>query len=73
MLPEKTVVKLLSDLLNITEEYCIGSIILQDQGDYYDIIDGQQRLVTLSLIMLQLGVGENISLCIIQLAHIKKN
>lgn len=42
--------------------YCIGSIILQKNSDTYDIIDGQQRLVTLSLLLLQLGLDEKVSL-----------
>jgi uncharacterized protein with ParB-like and HNH nuclease domain len=61
---EKTVVKLLNDVFSIQKDtkYCIGSIILQKNGDTYDIIDGQQRLVTLSLLLLQLGHGEDVSL-----------
>ncbi len=34
--------------------YRLGTIILHRNGDKYDIIDGQQRLVTLSLLLLQL-------------------
>lgn len=39
--------------------YCLGSIILHHlkEKGCYDIIDGQQRLVTLSLLLLELGVG----------------
>jgi len=55
---EKTVLKLLNDLCELkeNEEYCMGNIILQkntdENGDeYYDIVDGQQRLVTLSLLI----------------------
>src|SRR5574344_590445 len=61
---EKTVVRLLSDLLGVKEgmNYCIGSIILQKNSDTYDIIDGQQRPVTLSLLLLQLGLDEKVSL-----------
>lgn len=59
---EKTVIKLLDDIHRITNEYCIGSIILQNNNNTYDIIDGQQRLVTLSLLFLELGMAEKISL-----------
>lgn len=61
---EKTVNKLLADLLNTEEKvpYCIGNIILQKKGDAYDIIDGQQRLVTLSMLLLQLQMDQGISL-----------
>lgn len=60
---EKTVVQLLNDLVNISDEYCIGSIIIQKKEDnIYDIIDGQQRLVTLSLLLLELGISNGISL-----------
>ena len=45
---------------NLTEmpdnqEYHLGSIILQTQQDGYHIIDGQQRLVTLTLLLRALG------------------
>jgi len=61
---EKTVGRLLNDLIGIKEntKFCIGSIILQKNGDTYDIIDGQQRLVTLSLLLLQLGLDKGVSL-----------
>lgn len=36
-------------------DYHLGAIILQHQDDGYDIIDGQQRLVTLTLILRALG------------------
>ena len=60
---EKTVNQLLNDLVNITDKYCIGSIIIQNKGNnIYDIIDGQQRLVTLSLLMLELDLENGITL-----------
>ena len=53
---EKNVLQLLEDIQSIKEEYRLGTIILQKKEDnnsfVYDIIDGQQRLVTLSLILL---------------------
>ena len=43
-------------------EYHLGAIILQCQDDGYDIIDGQQRLVTLTLILRALGYEGNMPL-----------
>lgn len=40
------------------EHYRLGTIILQKVNDHYDIIDGQQRLVTLSLILLELHISD---------------
>lgn len=61
---EKNVIQLLEDLLLIEadKEYRLGTLIFQKkknednpENPFYDIIDGQQRLVTLSLILLELG------------------
>lgn len=43
-------------------DYHLGAIILQCQDDGYDIIDGQQRLVTLTLILRALGYEGNMPL-----------
>lgn len=43
-------------------DYHLGSIILQRQNNGYDIIDGQQRLVTLTLILRALGYEGNMPL-----------
>jgi len=54
--PQKYVELLLDDILQDRgHNYHIGTIIIQQKGNSYDIIDGQQRLVTLSLILLELG------------------
>lgn len=60
---EKTVKKLLKDLWDFDfsndKKFCIGSIIIQNKDkDEYDVIDGQQRLVTLSLLLLQTNPKE---------------
>ena len=61
---EKTVNRLLNDLLtaNFNVPYCMGNIILQQKANGFDIIDGQQRLVTLSLLLQELGMDEGVSL-----------
>ena len=42
---------LLKDIENIiTSKYFMGNIILHHNGNNYDIVDGQQRLVTLSIL-----------------------
>ena len=59
---EKNVIRLLDDINNYGDKvYHMGSIILHKKVKVdtkelvYDIVDGQQRLVTLSLLLLQLG------------------
>lgn len=57
---EKQVIRLLEDIQEYAyKTYHMGSIILHKRTDgtntYYDVVDGQQRLVTLSLLLLQLG------------------
>lgn len=53
--PEKNVYHILDDIFFTQHKtYYLGSIILQRKGNFYDIIDGQQRLVTLSLILDQM-------------------
>ena len=56
----ENVIPLIKDIFDISKEYRLGTLILQKKKDidgkeYYDIIDGQQRLVTLSLILYHLG------------------
>lgn len=60
---EKDVKCLLYDLLLYSEQhrgidthYRLGTIILHCHDKQYDIIDGQQRLVTLALLLAELGV-----------------
>ena len=36
--------------------YRLGTIILHSHDNKYDIIDGQQRLVTLALLLSEIGV-----------------
>jgi len=56
--PEKNVILLMDDLLIKKHEnhpYHMGTIILQFSNNGWEIIDGQQRMVTLSLIIEALG------------------
>ncbi len=42
--------ELFDDIANsYPDEYFIGTIVVTDKGDYLEIVDGQQRLVTISL------------------------
>ena len=71
---EKNVIPLIEDIFDISKEYRLGTLILQKKcengTEYFDIIDGQQRLVTLSLIIYHL-CGQNIEL-LEQSFHIKE-
>lgn len=54
---EKNVIQLLDDILNYTEKiYHLGNIILHKKQatKNYDVVDGQQRLVTLALLLLEI-------------------
>ena len=48
----KNVIQLLEDIVRFSkyQEYRIGTIILHKNGDMFDIVDGQQRIVTSLLI-----------------------
>ena len=58
---EKTIRVLWDDIQNLDGKYRLGTVILQRVDDSFQIIDGQQRLVTLSLILSALHI-EGISL-----------
>ena len=48
---DEQVKTLLRDIENIiTEKYFLGNIILHKRSDVFDIVDGQQRLVTLAIL-----------------------
>jgi len=51
----KNVYKLLDDIWNVKKEYHLGCVILQKRKGKLNIIDGQQRLITLTLILSELG------------------
>ncbi|RLD62777.1 MAG: DUF262 domain-containing protein [Bacteroidetes bacterium] len=57
---EKNVIKLLEDINDYADKkYHLGTIILHKKDNKYDIVDGQQRLVTLSLLLLELNKNIN--------------
>ena len=61
MLAAKNVEQLLDDIfIPRNHKYHLGTLILQKKGDDYDIIDGQQRTVTLALILRAMCI-DNIS------------
>lgn len=51
----ESVTGLLNDVLLTEKPYRLGTIILHEHDGIYDIIDGQQRLVTLTLLLQELG------------------
>ena len=53
---DKNVLKLLDDIKDFSnKKYHLGSVIFHKKGNgQHDIVDGQQRLVTLSLLLLQI-------------------
>lgn len=60
---DKNILTLWSDLNEMPNNtYHLGTIILHRNNDNYDIIDGQQRLVTLTIIMRALGYDGNLPL-----------
>lgn len=61
---DKNISTLWNNLLEMPEgqSYHLGAIILQNMEDGYHIIDGQQRLVTLTLCLRALGYNGNLPL-----------
>lgn len=61
---DKNIIDFWHNLKNIHEgkTFHLGTIILQDYKNKYDIIDGQQRLITLSIILWALGYKEYLPL-----------
>lgn len=58
--PEKNVILLLDDILqnynlSRSHSYHLGTLILQEKKGRFDIIDGQQRMITLGMILSFLG------------------
>lgn len=56
---EKNVRQLLDDITEINSVYRMGTIILHHHDGVFDLIDGQQRLVTLSLVLRRLGFNKS--------------
>lgn len=54
---DKNITDLWKNLIKIQEgkSFHLGTLILHDFNGHYDIIDGQQRLITLSIILLAIG------------------
>ena len=56
---EKQIVQLIEDIddVNLGENYYIGSLIVASHDDFYEVVDGQQRLTTLFLLLSYLGLN----------------
>lgn len=48
---------LLDDIKGSKEGYFIGSLVVREKGEFFEVIDGQQRLTTLFLILKYIGVN----------------
>lgn len=49
---DKQLLQLLEDIRdNNSDRYYIGSLVVADKGDYYEVVDGQQRLTSLFLLL----------------------
>lgn len=48
---------LLEDIKGSKEGYFIGSLVVREKGEFFEVIDGQQRLTTLFLILKYIGVN----------------
>ena len=57
---EKNVVQLLDDVIRFSKypEYRIGTIILHENGEKLDVVDGQQRIITSLLVAKSLAVTD---------------
>lgn len=54
---ENEISQLIEDINDFTEEnYYIGSLIVAKKTDYFEVIDGQQRLTSLYLLLQSLGI-----------------
>lgn len=58
----KQVIKLLDDIYRFSPEsgkfYCVQNITLVPKDDYFNVVDGQQRLTTMTLILSWIGESE---------------
>ena len=49
---DKQLLQLLEDIRdNNSDKYYIGSLVVADKGDFYEVVDGQQRLTSLFLLL----------------------
>ncbi len=57
---EKQIVQLIEDIddVNLGENYYIGSLIVANRENSYEVVDGQQRLTTLFLLLSYLKLNE---------------
>lgn len=55
---DKQLIQLIEDILDVSENmyYYIGSLIVANQNNQYEVVDGQQRLTSLYLLLNCLGI-----------------
>ncbi len=62
---EKEIAQLIEDVNDFEgEEYCLGTLVVDERKDGYEVIDGQQRLTALFLLLAALGIdvkGESLT------------
>ena len=57
---KEEVIRLLDDIyFSGTNNYCLQPIVVKEDGEYYELIDGQQRLTTLFLIYKYMNKASN--------------
>jgi hypothetical protein len=56
---DKQLTQLIEDISDVSDDsnYCIGTLIVSQKGNKYEVVDGQQRLISLYLLLNCLGMS----------------